>query len=467
MSLIDSVHAREILDSRGNPTVEAEVYLVSGEVGRAAVPSGASTGEHEAVELRDGERARYGGKGVTRAVRNVNEVIAREVEGMDALDQAEVDAALIALDGTPNKSELGANALLAVSLAAARAAAAYLELPLYRYLGGANARTLPLPMMNILNGGAHADNNVDFQEFMVVPVGAESFAEALRAGAEIFHSLKSVLKKRGYSTSVGDEGGFAPNLKSNEEAVETILEAVTRAGYNAGVNVLLALDPAASEFYEGGAYVFKKSDGRRLSSAEMVAYWKSWAEQYPIISIEDGMAENDWEGWKLMTDEMGARVQLVGDDLFVTNTEFLRRGIELGVANSILIKVNQIGTLTETLDCIEMARSAGRTAVISHRSGETEDTFIADLAVATNAGQIKTGSLSRTDRIAKYNQLLRIEEDLRGAARFPGLSAFYQLGRQTDNARVASTTSRGGDEGTRGGKKKKKKARAARGAAGK
>jgi enolase len=434
MSLIDSVHAREILDSRGNPTLEAEVYLTSGETGRAAVPSGASTGEHEAVELRDGDRRRYGGKGVTRAVRNVNEIIAREVEGIDALDQAELDSVLIALDGTPNKSKLGANATLAVSLAAARAAAAYLELPLYRYLGGANARTLPLPMMNILNGGAHADNNVDFQEFMVMPVGAADFAEALRTGAEIFHSLKDVLKKRGYSTGVGDEGGFAPDLKSNEEAVETILEAVTRAGYNAGVNVLLALDPAASEFYDGKAYVFKKSDGRRLSSAEMVAYWKSWVGQYPIISIEDGMAENDWDGWKLMTDEMGSRVQLVGDDLFVTNTEFLRRGIETGVANSILIKVNQIGTLTETLDCIELARTHGRTAVISHRSGETEDTFIADLAVATNAGQIKTGSLSRTDRIAKYNQLLRIEEDLRGAARFPGLSAFYQLERPAAEA---------------------------------
>jgi enolase len=429
MSLIDSVHAREILDSRGNPTLEAEVYLATGETGRAAVPSGASTGEHEAVELRDGDRKRYGGKGVTRAVRNVNEIIARKVEGMDALDQAELDAALIELDGTPNKSKLGANALLAVSLAAARAAASFLELPLYRYLGGVNARTLPLPMMNILNGGAHADNNVDFQEFMVMPVGAESFGEALRMGAEIFHSLKSVLKKRGYATGVGDEGGFAPNLRSNEEAVETILEAVTQAGYNAGVNVLLALDPAASEFYEGGAYVFKKSDKRRLSNAEMVAYWKSWVEQYPIISIEDGMAENDWEGWKMLTDEVGRRVQLVGDDLFVTNTEFLRRGIELGVANSILIKVNQIGTLTETLDAIELARTHGRTAIISHRSGETEDTFIADLAVATNAGQIKTGSLSRTDRIAKYNQLLRIEEDLRGAARFPGLSALYQLER--------------------------------------
>jgi enolase len=429
MSLIDSVHAREILDSRGNPTVEAEVFLVSGEVGRAAVPSGASTGEHEAVELRDGDKKRYGGKGVLRAVENVNDQIAREVEGLDALDQAEVDAVLVALDGTKNKSKLGANAMLAVSLATARAAAAHLELPLYRYLGGSNARTLPLPMMNILNGGAHADNNVDFQEFMVMPVAATSFAEALRTGAEIFHSLKNVLKKRGYSTGVGDEGGFAPDLRSNEEAVETILEAVTAAGYNAGVNVMLALDPAASEFYDGKSYVFKKSDGRRLSSAEMVAYWKGWSEQYPIISIEDGMAENDWEGWKLMTDEMGARVQLVGDDLFVTNVDYLRRGIELGVANSILIKVNQIGTLTETLDAIELARTHRRTAVISHRSGETEDTFIADLAVATNAGQIKTGSLSRTDRIAKYNQLLRIEEDLRDAARFPGLSAFYQLER--------------------------------------
>ncbi len=427
MSLIDSVYAREILDSRGNPTVEAEVMLIGGEVGRAAVPSGASTGEHEAVELRDGDRLRYAGKGVLKAVENVNEIIGPALEGLDALDQAEVDASLVGLDGTRNKSKLGANALLAVSLATARAAAAYVELPLYRYLGGANARTLPVPMMNIINGGAHADNNVDFQEFMVMPVGASTFGEALRMGAEIFHALKAVLKKRGYATGVGDEGGFAPNLRSNEEAVETILEAVTAAGYNAGVNVLLALDPAASEFYDGKNYVFKKSDGRKLSSEQMVAYWKSWVAQYPIISIEDGMAENDWDGWKLMTDEMGARVQLVGDDLFVTNTEFLRRGIELGVANSILIKVNQIGTLTETLDCIELARNSGRTAVISHRSGETEDTFIADLAVATNAGQIKTGSLSRTDRVAKYNQLLRIEEDLRDAARYPGRAALYQL----------------------------------------
>src|ERR687883_1842436 len=427
MSWIEHVLAREILDSRGNPTVEAEVVLADGEIGRASVPSGASTGENEAVELRDGDKKRYGGKGVLKAVHNVNEVIAPALQGFDALDQAEVDRALIELDGTSNKSKLGANALLAVSMATARAAAAQLELPLYRYLGGPNSRTLPVPLMNILNGGAHADNNVDFQEFMVVPVGAREFHEGLRMGAEVFHALKAVLKKRGYATGVGDEGGFAPNLKSNEEAVETILEAVTQAGYNAGVNILLALDPAASEFYDGKSYVFKKSDGRRLSSAEMVAYWKGWAEQYPIISIEDGMSENDWQGWKLLTDELGARVQLVGDDLFVTNTEFLRRGIETGVANSILIKVNQIGTLTETLDCIELARSAGRTAVISHRSGETEDTFIADLAVATNAGQIKTGSLSRTDRIAKYNQLLRIESQLGDAARYLGPEAFFQL----------------------------------------
>jgi enolase 1/2/3 len=427
MSLIEQINAREILDSRGNPTVEAEVTLIGGETGRAAVPSGASTGEHEAVELRDNDKKRYGGKGVLKAVKNINDLIARSLEGMDALDQAEIDEALIALDGTPTKSKLGANALLAVSLANARAAATYLEIPLYRYLGGASARTLPVPLMNILNGGAHADNNVDFQEFMVVPVGASEFREALRMGAEIFHTLKAVLKKKGYATSVGDEGGFAPNLKSNEEAVETILEAISQAGYSAGRDVMLALDPAASEFFDGKAYVFKKSDKRKLSSDEMVAYWKSWAEQYPIISIEDGMAENDWDGWKTLTDEIGRSVQLVGDDLFVTNTEFLQKGIELGVANSILIKVNQIGTLTETLDCIELAKTRGRTAIISHRSGETEDAFIADLAVATNAGQIKTGSASRTDRTAKYNQLLRIEEDLRGAARYPGRRAFYQI----------------------------------------
>ncbi|MGI8732488.1 MAG: phosphopyruvate hydratase [Pyrinomonadaceae bacterium] len=440
MSWIDQVQAREILDSRGNPTVEAEVTLVGGEVGRAAVPSGASTGEHEAVELRDGDKKRYLGKGVLKAVRNVNDIIANELEGMDALDQAEVDAALLALDGTKTKARLGANALLAVSLATARAAAEHLEVPLYKYLGGPNARTLPVPMMNIINGGAHADNNVDFQEFMIVPVGASTFREALRMGAEIFHALKSVLKRKGYATSVGDEGGFAPNLRSNEEAVETILESIPHAGYVAGVDCLLALDPAASEFYDGKSYVFKKSDKRKLTSDEMVAYWKSWTEQYPIISIEDGMAENDWKGWKTLTDEIGKSVQLVGDDLFVTNTEFLRKGIERGVANSILIKVNQIGTLTETLDCIELAKTSGRTAVISHRSGETEDPFIADLAVATNAGQIKTGSLSRTDRIAKYNQLLRIEEDLRAAARYPGSAAFYQISRPAEITNRARKT---------------------------
>ena len=427
MSFIEQITAREILDSRGNPTIEAEVTLIGGEVGRAAVPSGASTGAHEAVELRDGDKKRYAGKGVLKAVRNVNEIIAPAIAELDALDQVEVDRALVDLDGTPTKSRLGANALLAVSLATARAAATYLKIPLYKYLGGPNARVLPVPMMNIINGGAHADNNVDFQEFMIVPVGANAFHEALRMGAEIFHTLKTVLKKKGYATSVGDEGGFAPNLKSNEEAVETILEAITQAGYKAGSDCLLALDPAASEFHDGKAYVFKKSDKRRLTSEQMAAYWESWAQQYPIISIEDGMAESDWDGWKLLTDRIGDRVQLVGDDLFVTNTAFLRKGIELGVANSILIKVNQIGTLTETLECIELARTNRRTAVISHRSGETEDPFIADLAVATNAGQIKTGSLSRTDRIAKYNQLLRIEEDLRSAATFPGRAAFYQL----------------------------------------
>lgn len=427
MSLIEYVTAREILDSRGNPTVEAEVHLEDGTSGRAAVPSGASTGEHEAVELRDDDKNRFLGKGVTKAVENINDDIAAEIEGLDALDQAEVDAALIALDGTNNKSRLGANATLAVSLACARAAASYLEIPLYRYIGGVNARTLPVPLMNIINGGAHADNNVDFQEFMVAPVGFESFSEALRAGTEIFHALKSVLKKKGYATSVGDEGGFAPNLKSNEEAIETILEAIGNAGYNAGENVMLALDPAASEFFKDGKYIFKKSDKRELSSDEMVAYWKSWSEQYPIISIEDGMAENDWDGWRNITSQIGSRVQLVGDDLFVTNTEFLQRGIDENCANSILVKVNQIGTLTETLDAIELAKTNNRTAIISHRSGETEDTFIADLAVATNAGQIKTGSASRTDRIAKYNQLLRIEGDLGESARYLGRKAFYQL----------------------------------------
>jgi len=426
MSQINHIQAREILDSRGNPTVEADVILVSGVLGRAAVPSGASTGEHEAVELRDGDPQRFGGKGVLKAVHNVNELIVRALKGMDARDQGEIDRTLIELDGTATKSKLGANAILAASLATARAAANAQNLPLYRYLGGETAKTLPVPMMNIINGGAHADNNVDFQEFMIVPVGAEKFSEALRMGAEIFHTLKSVLKKKGYATSVGDEGGFAPNLKSNEEAIETILEAIAHSGYRAGEDVLLALDPAASEFYDGQSYVFKKSDGRKRSSDEMVAFWSKWIENYPIISLEDGMAENDWEGWKSLTDELGQCAQLVGDDIFVTNIEFLRQGIERGVANSILIKVNQIGTLTETLDCIKLAKANLYTTVISHRSGETEDAFIADLAVATNAGQIKTGSLSRSDRIAKYNQLLRIEEELGAAAIYPGRAAFCQ-----------------------------------------
>ena len=427
MSLIEQVWAREIMDSRGNPTIEAEVVLEDGTTGRAAVPSGASTGENEAVELRDGDDLRYLGKGVLKAVENVNKKISDEIEGLDCLDQTLIDETMIGLDGTANKSNLGANAILAVSMANARAAAAVLEIPLYRYIGGANAKTLPVPMMNILNGGAHADNNVDFQEFMVMPIGTESFSEALRCGAEIFHNLKSVLKLRGYSTGVGDEGGFAPNLKSNEEAVETILEAIEKAGYKAGQNVMIALDPASSEFHKDGKYIFKKSDNRELSSEEMAAYWTDWCAKYPIISIEDGMAENDWNGWKNLTESVGERVQLVGDDLFVTNVKFLEKGIKVGAANSILIKVNQIGTLTETLDAIELARTHNMTAVISHRSGETEDTFIADLAVATNAGQIKTGSLCRSDRIAKYNQLLRIEEDLGESARYPGRDALYQI----------------------------------------
>ena len=427
MSLIEQVWAREILDSRGNPTVEAEVILEDGTQGRAAVPSGASTGENEAVELRDDNELRYLGKGVEKAVANINEKITYELEGLDALDQTMIDQKMIDVDGTENKSNLGANAILAVSMATARAAAEHLELPLYRYLGGANAKTLPVPMMNIINGGAHADNNVDFQEFMIMPVRAESFREALRTGAEIFHNLKTVLKSRGYATSVGDEGGFAPNLKSNEEAIETILEAIDKAGYSAGENVMLALDPAASEFYKDGKYIFKKSDNRELSSEEMAAYWTDWCSRYPIVSIEDGMAENDWDGWKNLTGKVGDKVQLVGDDLYVTNTKFLQKGIDEGAANSILIKVNQIGTVTETLDAIELARTNNMTCIISHRSGETEDSFIADLAVATNAGQIKTGSLSRSDRIAKYNQLLRIEEDLGDSARYPGMKAFYQL----------------------------------------
>jgi enolase len=424
MTTIESVTAREILDSRGNPTVEAEVTLSSGITGRAAVPSGASTGENEALELRDSDKKRYAGKGVLKAVVNVRGEIAKAVAGRDALQQAEIDLSLIKADGTPNKRKLGANAMLAVSLATARAAADAVGLPLYSYLGGVGARTLPVPLMNIINGGAHADNNVDFQEFMIVPAGLGSFSDALRAGAEVFHALKSVLKKRGLSTAVGDEGGFAPGLKSNEEAVELILEAITGAGYKPGDQVALALDPASSEFYDSGRYVFRKSDGSRKTSDDMIRLYESWLDKYPIVSIEDGLAESDWKGWAALTSELGGRVQLVGDDLFVTNTEYLARGIREKVANSILIKVNQIGTLTETLEAIEMARAAAYTCVISHRSGETEDTFIADLAVATNAGQIKTGSASRTDRTAKYNQLLRIEEELGRSARYPGFGAF-------------------------------------------
>ncbi len=425
MTTIEQVIAREILDSRGNPTVEAEVTLFSGAAGRAAVPSGASTGTHEAIELRDNNRKRYAGKGVLKAVGNINSIISRTIVGLDALRQAEIDRAMLDIDGTPNKSKLGANAILAVSLASARAAARWLDLPLYSYLGGVGARTLPVPLMNIINGGAHADNNVDFQEFMIAPAGFATFSDALRAGVEVFHALKSVLKKRGYSTTVGDEGGFAPNLKSNEEAIEAMLEAITLAGYKPGSQIALALDVAASEFYEKGRYHFKKSDGARKTSDEMIALFKQWCDQYPIVSIEDGLAESDWKGWAALTAELGDHAQLVGDDLFVTNIKFLSRGIRERVANSILIKVNQIGSLTETLDTIEMAKTRGYTSVISHRSGETEDTFIADLAVATNAGQIKTGSLSRTDRVAKYNQLLRIEQQLGGAARYAGFDAFY------------------------------------------
>jgi enolase len=422
-TIVDAV-AREILDSRGNPTIEVDVELESGIVGRAAVPSGASTGEHEAVELRDGDKTRYNGKGVLNAVEHVNNTLAGEITGLDALDQVGIDKMMIKLDGTPNKAHLGANAILGVSLAAAKAAALALDIPLYKYIGGTNAKTLPVPMMNILNGGKHADNNVDLQEFMIVPANAKTFAESLRMGAEVFHSLKSVLSKKGYNTAVGDEGGFAPHLKSNEEAVEVILEAITKANYTPGKDVYLALDPASSEFFEDGKYAFKKSDKSVKTSEQMVKYYETWVKQYPIISIEDGMAENDWSGWKLMTDTLGGKIQIVGDDLFVTNTTFLKKGIDMGVANSILIKVNQIGTLTETLDAIEMAKRAGYTCVISHRSGETEDATIADIAVATNAGQIKTGSASRTDRIAKYNQLIRIEEELGDTGIFPGLNAF-------------------------------------------
>ncbi len=425
MTEITSIHAREVLDSRGNPTVEADVVLQSGAMGRAIVPSGASTGEHEAVELRDGDQEHYQGKGVLQAVENVESVIAPELAGMDASNQRLIDQTMIALDGTPNKGRLGANAILAVSMASARAVANELHMPLYRYLGGVNACTLPTPMMNILNGGAHADNNVDFQEFMIMPAGAESFSEALRWGVEVFHTLKRVLKKKGYNTAVGDEGGFAPSLKSNTEAVEVILEAIAQAGFKPGEDVFLAIDPAASEFFdaEKNKYVFKKSDKSEHSSEQMTRFWEGWIRQYPIVSLEDGLAENDWEGWAYLTKELGDHVQLVGDDIFVTNTQILQRGIEEGVANSILIKVNQIGTVSETFEAVDLARRYGYTSVISHRSGETEDTFIADFAVATGAGQIKTGSASRTDRISKYNQLLRIEEELGQAALFLGLES--------------------------------------------
>ncbi|MBK6913188.1 MAG: phosphopyruvate hydratase [Ignavibacteriales bacterium] len=431
MTTIIDVWGREILDSRGNPTLEVEVQLESGVIGRAAVPSGASTGEHKAVELRDGDKNRYNGKGVLKAVENVNEKIADELIDFDATEQVAIDNLLITLDGTDNKGNLGANAMLGVSLACAKASAEFFGLPLYRYIGGVNAKTLPVPMMNILNGGKHADNNVDFQEFMIMPVGAPNFAEALRMGAETFHALKSVLAKKGYNTAVGDEGGFAPNLKSNEEAIEVILEAITKAGYKTGSEIAIALDPAASEFFikEKNAYhLFKSAPNKEISIEKMVDYWAEWVSKYPIVSLEDGMAEDDWDGWKLLTDKLGGKIQLVGDDIFVTNTERLAKGVELGVANSILIKVNQIGTLTETLDAIEMAKNAGYTNIISHRSGETEDTTIADIAVATNAGQIKTGSASRTDRIAKYNQLLRIEEELDTTGVFPGIAALNYNG---------------------------------------
>lgn len=424
MSEIISVRAREILDSRGNPTVETEVILESGVMGRAAVPSGASTGSREALELRDGDPKRYLGKGVLNAVRNVNEEIGPKIVGMDAQDQVELDRFMIALDGTENKSRLGANAILSVSMAIAKATAEECELPLYRYLGGVSARMLPVPMMNVLNGGAHADNNLDIQEFMIVPAGAPTFRGALRMGAEIFQHLKKVLKSRGYNTAVGDEGGFAPNLRSNEEALELIMEAIQAAGYAAGDDVFIALDPAASEFYENGRYILKAEKKPEKSSAEVIDLYESWVERYPILSIEDGLAESDWDGWKAMTRRLGDRIQIVGDDIFVTNTKILERGIDEGVANAILIKLNQIGTVTETFDAIAMAYRAGYRAVISHRSGETEDTFIADLAVAASTGQIKTGSLSRTDRIAKYNQLLRIQEDLGDAARYAGIEIF-------------------------------------------
>lgn len=425
---ISEIYAREILDSRGNPTIEVEVTLDSGMIGRAAVPSGASTGEYEAVELRDGDKKRYLGKGVLKAVKNVNEIIAPELEGWNVFDQVGIDEYLIELDGTPNKAKLGANAILGVSMAVAKAAAEELGMPLYRYIGGVNAKTLPVPMMNIVNGGQHADNNVDFQEFMIMPVGAKSWKEALRMGAEIFHALKAVLHAQGLSTAVGDEGGFAPNLKSNEEALKAIMDAIKKAGYKAGTQVKIAMDAAASSFYDKKKkkYVLA-GENKSLTSKQMVAFYEDWVSRYPIVSIEDGLDENDWDGFKLMTEKLGNKIQIVGDDLFVTNTEKLAQGIEKGIANSILIKLNQIGTITETLDAIEMAKKAGYTAIISHRSGETEDTTIADLVVATNAGQIKTGAPSRTDRVAKYNQLIRIEDELEGISQYKGMDAFYNL----------------------------------------
>ncbi|HET6419535.1 MAG TPA: phosphopyruvate hydratase [Geobacteraceae bacterium] len=427
MSEIAEIYAREIIDSRGNPTLEVEVFLESGVMGRAAVPSGASTGEREALELRDGDKSRYMGKGVLKAVNNVNSQIAEHIIGMEATDQVGIDRKMLQLDATEFKSNLGANAILGVSLAVARAAAEEIGLPLYQYIGGVNAKELPLPMMNILNGGAHADNNVDIQEFMIMPAGAKSFAEALRMGAEIFHTLKSVLKKKGYNTSVGDEGGFAPNLKSNEEALQVIVEAIEKAGYKPGEDVLLALDVASSELFKDGNYYLENEPQPEKTPEQLVDFYENLVNKYPIISIEDGMAENDWDGWKMLTDRLGKRIQLVGDDLFVTNTKILREGIEKGIANSILIKLNQIGTLTETLDAIETAKRAGYTTVISHRSGETEDTTLADLAVAVNSGQLKTGSMCRTDRVCKYNQLLRIEDELDTVAVFRGKDVFYNL----------------------------------------
>jgi enolase len=430
MTIITEVHAREILDSRGNPTVEVEVELSSGFTGRAAIPSGASTGEHEAVELRDGDKKRYGGKGVLKAVNNVNNIISGALIEMDAINQVEIDSVLIDLDGTPNKAKLGANAILGVSLACAKAAASALGLPLYRYIGGVNATELPAPMMNILNGGSHADSNVDLQEFMVMPLGAGSFSEALRMGVETFHALKAVLKSKGHSTGVGDEGGFAPSLKSNEEPLALIVQAIEKAGFKPGSDIMIALDPASSEFYDPAKkkYIFSRSDKSERDSGQMVDFYENLVKNYPIISIEDGHAEDDWDGWKLMTERLGSKIQIVGDDLFVTNTERLKRGIDNGIANSILIKLNQIGTLTESIRAIEMAKRAGYTSVVSHRSGETEDVTISDLVVALNTGQIKTGSGSRTDRVAKYNQLMRIEEELGSTARFSGKGVFYNLG---------------------------------------